>query len=531
MRFFNLHRLAVCVLACALYVLGATGASAHAVLLSTAPAENAVVETAPATFVLSFNEPVSLLAASVIAPDGEQIDVSEGARNGAELSIVLPADLGQGTHVLSWRVVSVDGHPIGGAAVFSIGIITGAAFGETASDPVVSALLWASKTVLYAALFFGPGMAVFNALVAAIPHAPARMAAVATVAGLLAAPISLGLQGVDALGLGLAEIASARTWSTGLATSYGWTAIVCFAAVALAGLSLRIARGRLSAILAIAAWIAAPLALVLSGHASAAYPQWLTRPAVFLHIAGIVFWVGALVPLFVLLRQPGHAAARPLARFSAAIPLPVAAILVSGIALAAVQLGPDTAHWLSPYGVILACKRGLLVILLGLAVWNRLALSRPALAGDARAMRRLKSSIGIEIVLVLVILGLVAGWRFTPPPRALAEAAAVPISMHIHTDRAMADITIEPGRAGANRLSIFLMDGEFVAVEPMEVGVAVSVPDLGIEASQVSAVLGDDGLWRVDDLMIPVAGTWRLDLEIRLSRFDLVRLSETFTLP
>lgn len=530
MTFFSLHRLAVCVLACALSLLGATAASAHAVLLSSTPAENAVVETGPEAFVLSFNEPVSLLTAALIAPDGEQTDVSEGARNGAELTIMLPPDLSQGTHVLSWRVVSVDGHPVGGASVFSIGVITGAAGGQSASDPTVSALLWAGKAVLYTALFFGIGTAVFS--VVAATSGPATKAATALlIAGLVAAPLSLGLQGVDALGVGLAEIISGRVWSTGFATSYGWTAVVCVVALVLAALSLHIRQRPLSAGLAIAAWIAAPLALVLSGHASAAHPQWLTRPAVFLHIAGIVFWVGALLPLFVLLRQPGDAAARSLARFSAAIPWPVAAILASGTALAVVQLGPDTAHWLSPYSIILASKLGLLAALFGLAVWNRFALTRPALAGEAHALRHLKSSIGVEMVLILVILGLVAGWRFTPPPRALAEAAAVPISMHVHTDRVMADITIEPGRAGANTLSIFLMDGKFAAVEPLEVSVTVSAPDLGIEASRVSASLGDDGFWRVDDLLFPVAGTWQLDLEIRLSRFDLVRLSETFTLP
>ncbi|MCK9553024.1 copper resistance protein CopC, partial [Aquamicrobium sp.] len=296
MTFFSLHRLAVCVLACALSLLGATAASAHAVLLSSTPAENAVVETGPEAFVLSFNEPVSLLTATLIAPDGEQIDVSDGARNGAELSIMLPPDLSQGTHVVSWRVVSMDGHPVGGASVFSIGMITGAANGQAASDPAVSALLWASKAALYAALFFGIGIAVFSIIATA--SSPATKAGTTfVVAGLVAAPLSLGLQGVDALGLGLTEIVSVRVWSTGFATSYGWTAVVCVVALVLAALSLHIRHRPLSAGLAIAAWIAAPLALVLSGHASAAHPLWLTRPAVFLHIAGIIFWVGALLPL------------------------------------------------------------------------------------------------------------------------------------------------------------------------------------------------------------------------------------------
>jgi copper transport protein len=33
-------------------------------------------------------------------------------------------------------------------------------------------------------------------------------------------------------------------------------------------------------------------ALALSGHASNAAPQWLTRPSVFVHVVCVTFWVG-----------------------------------------------------------------------------------------------------------------------------------------------------------------------------------------------------------------------------------------------
>jgi len=38
---------------------------------------------------------------------------------------------------------------------------------------------------------------------------------------------------------------------------------------------------------------------------------------------------------------------------------------------------------------------------------------------------------------VVAILGVVAGWRFTPPPRALTAATEAPLAVHIHTDNAM----------------------------------------------------------------------------------------------
>ena len=41
--------------------------------------------------------------------------------------ITLPDDLPRGTQVVSYRVVSQDGHPVAGSLVFSIGVVTGAA--------------------------------------------------------------------------------------------------------------------------------------------------------------------------------------------------------------------------------------------------------------------------------------------------------------------------------------------------------------------------------------------------------------------
>ncbi|WP_204314651.1 CopD family protein, partial [Stenotrophomonas maltophilia] len=74
----------------------------------------------------------------------------------------------------------------------------------------------------------------------------------------------------------------------------------------------------------------------------------------------------------------------------------------------------------------------LVAALIGLAALNRYRLT-PALARAPTEGRALARSVGAEILLVLAILGLVAGWRFTPPPRALAAAAHAPASLHIHT--------------------------------------------------------------------------------------------------
>jgi putative copper export protein len=65
-----------------------------------------------------------------------------------------------------------------------------------------------------------------------------------------------------------------------------------FAFEAAARAAQPVARG-----LSLAGLIGAGCALALSGHASSATPQLLTRPAVFVHVIGVAFWIGALAPL------------------------------------------------------------------------------------------------------------------------------------------------------------------------------------------------------------------------------------------
>ncbi len=99
----------------------ATGAAAHASLVMTSPAEGAVLQAAPQEFSLTFSEPVSPLSLNLIGPDGSKRALSGFTLKDKTLAITAPPALARGTHVLSWRVVSEDGHPVGGSVVFSSG--------------------------------------------------------------------------------------------------------------------------------------------------------------------------------------------------------------------------------------------------------------------------------------------------------------------------------------------------------------------------------------------------------------------------
>lgn len=498
-------------------------AFAHAALVTTEPTDGAVLAQSPAQLSLTFSEPVSPLVLALVRPDGTPVPLTSFRLNAQTLDIDNPHRLGSGTHVLSWRVISADGHPVGGSVLFSIGAPGAAPAVSEAVDRGLRSAIWIGKVFLYVGLFLGVGGAFAIAWLAQGGRAGQRIVIAAILGGLVAAPLSLGLQGLDALGAPLARLAQPDIWKAGLGTSFGWTVLIAQVALALGLLSLVGPRGG-AKLFAFAGLAGIGAALAASGHASAAEPQWLTRSMVFLHGAGIAFWAGALAPLGLAMRRKPAEAAPFLRRFSQAI-LPVVAVLAAtGFVLAVIQVQAPAALLETAYGRLLLVKLALLLFLFTLAAINRWKLTGPAEAGETEAQRRLVRSIGIEMLIVLAIFGVAAGWRFTPPPRALAIAAAQPASVHIHTPKAMADLSITPGHVGPVAASIVIMTGDFGPLDAEQVTLVLSKPDSGIEPIKRAATKPGDGSWRVDDLVVPVPGRWTARLDILVSDFEMVKI-------
>ncbi|MGX5846036.1 copper resistance CopC/CopD family protein [Mesorhizobium sp. PL10] len=498
-------------------------ALAHAALIKAEPADGAVLEQAPTQFSLTFSEPVSPLVLMLVRPDGSPVALTSFRLDDQTVAIDNPQKLGPGTHVLSWRVISADGHPVGGSVLFSVGAPSSVPATGEAVDLDLRSAIWAAKLLLYIGLFLGVGGAFALTWLAQGVRWGQRCVIAAILCGLVAAPLSLGFQGLDALGAPLAQLAQPLIWRTGLATSFGWTVMIGLAALGLGLLSLAGPRAGARP-LALAGLAGVGVALAASGHASAAEPQWLTRPMVFLHGTGIAFWAGALLPLGLALNSQSAEAGAFLRRFSSTI-LPVVAVLAAaGVVLAIIQVQTPAALVDTAYGRLLVIKLALLVFLFTLAAVNRWRLTASAEAGATEVRRRLTRSISVEMLIVLLIFGVAAGWRFTPPPRALAIAAAQPASIHIHTLKAMADIGITPGHTGQVAASIVIMDGDFGPLDAKEVTLVLSKPDSGIEPIKRPATKPGDGTWRVDNLVIPVPGRWTARLDILVSDFDIVKI-------
>lgn len=519
--------LLVLLCACAAATLRPGPALAHAALVAAAPADGAVLAHAPAAFTLRFSEPVSPLVLRLIAPNGAARALERFTLRDRELTIEAPADLAEGSHVLSWRVVSEDGHPVGGSVVFSIGA-PGARPPEasTQRDLAVTLALWLGRVGLYLGLALGIGGIAFPAWVGPLPSGARKPLRLLLVVGLAAVPLALAAQGLDALAAPSSDVLRLEIWRAGIGSSFGRTAAIAALAL-LAGLASLSLAGSIGRAFVIAALLGTGLALAASGHASAASPQWLMRPAVFLHGIAMAAWAGALLPLSLALREAGGAAT--LARFSRRVPYFLIILVASGAALAIVQVEVPGALLTSAYGLVLTAKLALVAALLGLAAFNRYRLTAPASQGTKPAIRRLRRVIGVEIAVILMILAGAALWRFTPPPRTLAAAlaAAVPASVHIHSEKAMAEISVAPGRAGPASVSIALLDGNFGPLSAKEVRLSLAIRAAGIEAVERPALQQPDGNWLVEGLTIPVAGRWSVELEILVSDFEMIRLGDT----
>ena len=326
---------AVLVVAIAGAVLGpllgpASPASAHAVLAAASPAQASVISTAPTAVRLTFSEPVQVVPgrSQVIAPDGRRINDGDPVGAGANLSIaLLRADRPLGTYLVSFRVISADGHPVAGSYTFSVGApsATPPAPASEGADPVVAVGLAAAKYLGYAGLLLvvGPLLMLARLWPARLSRrGPVRLSwvglgllGVSTLATLwLQAPYASGTGPLDVSPVELSQVLGSRR---GLAllvrlAVIGVAAALLWWAVRRGGPRRQTGRptwrsGALAALalVGLATW---PVA----GHPVVSPYPVLMAMADVTHLAAMAVWLGGLVVLvgFLLRRADRARAAR-----------------------------------------------------------------------------------------------------------------------------------------------------------------------------------------------------------------------------
>jgi copper transport protein len=503
-----------------LSVCGATPAFAHASLAASEPRDGAVLTAVPKRVELRFNEKVTAGAVHLIDATGKLRDEAGVDTRDETIAVTLPQDLPQGTSIVSYRVISADGHPVAGSIAFSVGSPTSTRAPDVA-NPGRNVLIWLTRIGLYLGLFAGIGGAFFCNWIAKARAASPLITAALWI-GVVSAIASLGLQGLDLLGLSLSGLARAAPWKIALGTSLGPSLLIAIVAL---GLGVTATRSRAGRAFSAIALLGVGFSLAASGHAATAPPQILTRPAMFLHGLGVAFWLGALGPLIALLWSRKGVALPAVNRFST-VAMPVVAVLaLTGLMLAIIQLESFGALVTTTYGIILSVKLTLVAILLGLAALNRFRLT-PALANGDDATRPLSRSVMLECAAALGILAVVAGWRFTPPPRVLLPDA--PLAVHIHTDKAMFQVLISPGRVGSDSFVLQLLNADGTLLHAKETTLTLSIPSRGIEDIERPGVRDVDGFWRVDNVPLAVPGRWHMRIDALVTDFEKITLEDDF---
>ena len=94
---------------------------------------------------------------------------------------------------------------------------------------------------------------------------------------------------------------------------------------------------------------------------------------------------------------------------------------------------------------------------------------------------------------------------------------------HLHTEKAMANVTVSPGRVGTVDITIQLETTEELALMAKAVSVTLSNIQSGVRLQTIQAVHTIDDQWHVS-MSVPSSGRWMLRLGISISDTDKVNM-------
>ena len=113
---------------------------------------------------------------------------------------------------------------------------------------------------------------------------------------------------------------------------------------------------------------------------------------------------------------------------------------------------------------------------------------------------------------------------------ACRPAAAAPLAVHIHSERAMFQVLISPGTAGIDDFVLQLMSAEGNLLAVKEATLVLSLPGGGAGPLERKATLGADGYWHAAGVPLAEAGRWHLRV-VAVTAFQTITLEDDFEVP
>lgn len=336
----------------------------------------------------------------------------------------------------------------------------------------------------------------------------------------------------------------------------------------------------------VAAGIAATWAM--SEHASTGIQAGIAMPVDVLHLLAVAAWLGGLVSLLVALYRTPDIGSAAVRRFSRVAFGGVLVLAATGIYQSWRQVGSWSALTGTRYGQLLILKVALIAVLLTVAWFSRRWTGRltdaavpasvepEAAAGpdgevadgvdseraaqlarqqavltatkkkrvrDADAERSgLRRSVLAEAAIAVVLLAVTTVLTSTEPGRTEVEAkgastaaaapAAGPVNLSMPFDtggrngKGTVRIDIDPGRSGANELHVWVdgSDGKPMDVPELKVALTLEAQEIG--PLPVAPDRLAEGHWSANNVQIPMAGEWKVDVTVRTSDIDQVTIDK-----
>ena len=238
--------------------------------------------------------------------------------------------------------------------------------------------------------------------------------ALATAILLLAAQTGL-------MGNGWQDVSNLTVWQAVLQTRFGqawqWQLLM-----AVTGVAARLLKGRAKQLIWLVSGAGQLAGLAFVGHAAIldGVAGGIQRAIQIVHLLSAAFWAGGLLPILLLMREARQLATRydairTMMRFSSWGHLAVALVVITGMLNAMILLPEWPPAHLQPYNMLLLAKALLVMMMCGIALYNRYSLvPRFQRSGD-RAQYTFMLTTLAEVVLSALVLLLVSVFATLEP--------------------------------------------------------------------------------------------------------------------
>jgi copper transport protein len=537
----------------------AAPAGAHAQLVSTDPVAGATLADAPEAVTLRFSEKVHVPSGSVrvYAGSGERVDDGDLDQTDGDrvLRLSLP-DLDDGGFVVTWRVVSADGHPISGGVTWRVGAGTAvsssvlerllnAEGGDTGLHvvaAVVRVLLFASLVVLVGGVAFV--LLVWRAGTADGRALPLLLGAAAS--ALAATVVSIGVEGADIAGRGVGAIVSlgdaADTWDT----PSGKAAVVRLLLLAgwlgwLTTWRRHLPARRTTLAIAFALSTAVLATVSAAGHARTGRWTALAVPLDVVHQYAGAVWIGGLTLLVALVLPRLTAdhvdgATEIAERFSRLAFVGVVVVAATGVVQGFRQVREVSGIRGTDYGRVLVVKVVLVALVVVLGGLSRSLLrARRAHAAelgdegaddvDAELRHRLRVAVGFETFVAVAVLVATSLLVAANPTRAAADEG---FSATKVVDGTVFEVGAVPIRPGPVTVHLYASDPSAGLTTTYEATATMALAERGITGVAVPLRVTGRAHWTAD-VAVPIAGRWQLKVTVVIG--GLTSRSATFDIP